>query len=369
MLKAWSLKYPKCVNCGTIDVPHRARGLCRTCYGRKANKLNRLDRRPYQLLNHFGEIRKKVTREYLIDRYYNKQESLQEIANDLKCSRQYISKLMKSFYIKRRSRRSARAIAMDKGKIVYQREDSLGNVKTIRHERLKIDRSFFENWSDSLAYLLGLIYTDGNLLKAYFDKNRNKMVVDYRISISQKDPYILNQIKDLLSLNISPVKLRNNKNSYIYRLDFRDKEVFEKLESFGLCPNKSLKITFPDIPKEYLSGFIRGLFDGDGSYRGGRARLATGSRALANGLKSSLESVGFRARIYETPKSFSREHPSYTVAMQTKKTELARFYLFLYSTAMIFIPRKRKEFENNLATGYANNSHIGKPTQMVFSLY
>lgn len=28
----WSKRYPRCVNCGTKEIPHRAEGLCDRCY-------------------------------------------------------------------------------------------------------------------------------------------------------------------------------------------------------------------------------------------------------------------------------------------------------------------------------------------------
>ena len=30
----WSMKFDKCKECNTIQIPHRAHGLCRNCYGR-----------------------------------------------------------------------------------------------------------------------------------------------------------------------------------------------------------------------------------------------------------------------------------------------------------------------------------------------
>lgn len=32
MVDRWSSVYPSCVKCGTVDVKHHARGLCRSCY-------------------------------------------------------------------------------------------------------------------------------------------------------------------------------------------------------------------------------------------------------------------------------------------------------------------------------------------------
>lgn len=34
----WATKFDKCVVCGTTEIPHKAKGLCEVCYGRKVNK-------------------------------------------------------------------------------------------------------------------------------------------------------------------------------------------------------------------------------------------------------------------------------------------------------------------------------------------
>ena len=38
---AWSLKYPKCVECGTTDIKHKARGKCNNCYKRERGRIKR----------------------------------------------------------------------------------------------------------------------------------------------------------------------------------------------------------------------------------------------------------------------------------------------------------------------------------------
>ena len=299
----WSVKYSNCINCGRKDIPHVSRGLCRTCYQHQRNMIVK----PKERNMPTGDIKKIATREYLHQRYIINNDSLQDIASDLKCTRAYIYKLMEEYRFERRTKKQARFIATHKGKIKFEFEDSAGNIKTIEHTPLEIDRTFFYKWSDGFAYFLGFVFSDGNLLKIYYNRRFKKYVESYQISISQKDAYILEQFRDLISLNKPVVRRKNNKDSYIHYLIFRDKDIFERLESFGLTPNKSLTIKFPDIPRQYLGGFVRGLFDGDGSYTVGQAKLTTGSEMFANGLKSALESVGITCIIYTVQKSEKRK--------------------------------------------------------------
>jgi hypothetical protein len=348
MATPWSRKYPNCVSCGLADSPHSGHGLCRRCYTRNKNvQSNETYKRPDP-----GDILSPATRtktlDYVIEQYVDKGKSLQDIATELKCTRQYIDKLLKQCEVKRRSRKDARDLAVAGGKLKYLHEVSPGKFINVKHTPLEIDRAFFNNWSDSLAYVLGFIYTDGNLIKSYFSKERAQYRDWYCVSISQKDSEILHQIRHALTLNRPVYKVKNNRVGYLHRLEFKDKEIFKQLEAIGLCANKSLTITFPEIPPQYLGGFVRGLFDGDGSYSGGEARLATGSGGFANGLKAALANEGFVSMIYMSPAGEKKKNPSYTVRIATRSDGLVKFYRFLYKDAKLFIARKRKTFEESL---------------------
>ena len=47
-------------------------------------------------------------------------------------------------------------------------------------------------------------------------------------------------------------------------LIINSKEIKRDLEKLGVLANKSLTVPFPDVPKEFLSSFVRGVIDGDG---------------------------------------------------------------------------------------------------------
>ena len=233
---------------------------------------------------------------------------------------------------------------MEQGKIAFTVQDSFGNDREIRHAALEINRGMFATWSDDLAYILGMIYTDGNLMKDYGRQLTSRRSLMYQVSISQKDPTILHQIRDVLRLNRALIRRRNNKSDFLYILQFQDREIFEQLETFGLCPNKSRIIKFPQIvPKEYIGGFLRGLFDGDGTYSVGRVRFATGSRDFAVGLAAALETLGFRTSINTTLPSHTRKHYAYTVLLSSKRLAFPRFFELLYSSANLYLERKRRQ--------------------------
>ena len=339
--KPWSRRHPRCVECGATTERHKGKGLCAICYERAANKrLTSATRDRIRSRSVTGS----VTREYLIQNYCEAGKSLADIAADLHCTRQLVLNLMKKFGVERRSGSGARRLAMEKGKITFTIQDSFGNDREIRHTALKINRGLFATWSDDLAYILGMIYTDGNLLKDYFSTRTGRRPLRYQVSISQKDPTILHQIRNVLGLNRTVYRTRNNQNDFLYNLMFSDREIFEQLEILGLCSNKSRIIKFPQmVPKEYIGGFLRGLFDGDGTYSVGRVRFATGSRDFAVGLGAALETLGFRASISTTLPSDTRKHSAYTVLLSSKRLAFPRFFELLYSSANLYLERKRRQ--------------------------
>lgn len=82
----------------------------------------------------------------------------------------------------------------------------------------------------------------------------------------------------------------------------------QDLMKLGMRPRKSLDIRFPDVPKEYLRDFIRGVFDGDGCVyhrKGAKTKLLNtsfvgGSKNFIYDLEKTLRNLGMpKKRIYE----------------------------------------------------------------------
>lgn len=112
-------------------------------------------------------------------------------------------------------------------------------------------------WSPDFAYIIGLITTDGNLSK------------DGRhLNFTSKDIELILTFKRILKLsNKIGKKCRAKEKIKKYHvIQFGDINFYKFLLSIGLMPNKSLKLAGIIIPEEYFFDFLRGLFDGDGSF-------------------------------------------------------------------------------------------------------
>jgi len=111
-------------------------------------------------------------------------------------------------------------------------------------------------WSANLAYAIGLITTDGCL----YNDGRH-------ISLTTTDREQASNFKVCLGLKVRIGKylpVVNKKEAY--RVQFGDVLFYRFLLSLGLTPAKSKTIKKVYIPDQYFFDFLRGCFDGDGSF-------------------------------------------------------------------------------------------------------
>jgi len=113
-------------------------------------------------------------------------------------------------------------------------------------------------WSPELAYAIGLIATDGCLSG---DKRH--------IVFVSKDLEQIENLKKCLKLK-TKVDVhksgRKNASRTYHRVQWSDVVLYNFLLDIGLTPNKSKTLGKISIPDRYFFDFLRGDFDGDGSF-------------------------------------------------------------------------------------------------------
>lgn len=113
-------------------------------------------------------------------------------------------------------------------------------------------------WSPELAYVVGLLVTDGSL-------SINEGCIDF----TSKDIQLLKTFKKCLGIkNKIGFKTSGSSNRKYPRIQFGDIVLYNWLLGIGLTPNKTKTIGRLKIPKKYFFDFLRGHFDGDGSCYG-----------------------------------------------------------------------------------------------------
>lgn len=169
---------------------------------------------------------------YIIDKYLNENYTLKQLGQEFGCSYGTIRSLLNKHNINSRGNKQG-----------YPRDEYYFN---------KID-------DPEKAYWLGFLYADGCV-----HSNSNE------ISINITD---LDHVKKFQSAikatnhKITETEDNRFKNAKtLYQFSIKDKQLHQDLEKWGCVPQKSLTIKkIPNIPRDFISHFIRGYFDGDGS--------------------------------------------------------------------------------------------------------
>jgi len=160
------------------------------------------------------------------------------------------------------------------------------------------------NWvklDENLAYLGGLIITDGHLVAYKTSKRSN-----YRIEFTNNSKDIINEycklFYDLFKYKVKICKDKRQPGTY--RAFVYSKELVYMFNNLGIpIGKKSLTIKLPSLitksPRSVIFSFIAGLIDGDGciSSYDNKIRIITGSNHFAISLCSLLKTLGIRSYI------------------------------------------------------------------------
>lgn len=122
--------------------------------------------------------------------------------------------------------------------------------------------SFFKKWSTEMAYVLGFIASDGCVVNTTYG-NQTFTNHYWTIQLKKEDGYILQNISNIIDYD---KKIYNHDKKNQQQLLVNSEEMIQDLHKFGFTQHKSQELQWnPNIPTEYISHFIRGYFDGDGS--------------------------------------------------------------------------------------------------------
>jgi hypothetical protein len=145
--------------------------------------------------------------------------------------------------------------------------------------------SLFRAWSPPMAYVLGYWFADGNMYS-------QPSCGGYSVSIGSKDYAHL----ELLRATVGLGTLTRITGSDVFKLVICRKALYDDLARLGGSERKSLTLTWPEIPAEYVPHFVRGYVDGDGCLSWNRPNNsvfplldASGTRAFLCGMGAAVE--------------------------------------------------------------------------------
>ena len=143
-------------------------------------------------------------------------------------------------------------------------------IKNKGRRKYSLNEEYFDVIDNqNKAYYLGLLYADGcNNVQRYaihldLQIDDREIIEKFQSDICSNRP-LREVIKHDSHIGDRIIKGENVKPQIC--LELSSKHLSESLEKQGMVQNKSLILTFPDIPKSLYSHFIRGYFDGDGSF-------------------------------------------------------------------------------------------------------
>jgi hypothetical protein len=188
--------------------------------------------------------------------------------------------------------------------------DASGNRMMVPHVRRIVNEDFFKKWTPQMAWVLGVIYTDGCLMRPYGS-------VKGRLNLSQKEPELIEKVLMLLNSNAKLLFTpKRGITGAVHRVSISNAEVYQDLEKLGITPRKSLSLTFPEVPVPLVRHFIRGCWDGDGSVYLEKnvtskpcASYVSGSKNFIEQLVRHLVNLGLPDRTIH--KSTRSKNPSY----------------------------------------------------------
>jgi hypothetical protein len=92
---------------------------------------------------------------------------------------------------------TARTLAITEGKCSFTRTDEIGNESQVVLQKININKNFFKAWSREMAYVLGVIFTDGNIIPGR-ERDSKYKTPGSRLSIAQKEPELLEKVLSLM---------------------------------------------------------------------------------------------------------------------------------------------------------------------------
>lgn len=121
-----------------------------------------------------------------------------------------------------------------------------------------VNDNYFKTQSHNMAYILGLLASDGCISK---DTNH------WNIDLQEQDEEILKQIQTEIGYDGKIEHYTNNLNKQFSRLRICSRQMKSDLQHYGITPHKTFTLKPPEFldPQYYIS-YIRGYFDGDGCF-------------------------------------------------------------------------------------------------------
>ena len=211
----------------------------------------------------------------------------------------------------------------------------------LTNRRYSVNDKFFDNIdSEVKAYWLGFLFADG-----YIRERKSGNSLEMKLSLKDKDH--LKKFRTHVESNHqikeskTKVKYKNGvSESSMCHLAIYSSSIVQSIKKHGIHSKKTFTIQFPNIQKNLISHFIRGYFDGDGSFSFNPKKYKTHTNIVC---ASDL----FRKQvlnILNENKIGASDYGRFTIHIQDKIGNLD-FYNYIYNNATLYLKRKKEKYE------------------------
>lgn len=216
-----------------------------------------------------------------------------------------------------------------------------------------INEDFFKNIDSEIkAYLLGFYAADG-----YISISKTKNNINYRVGIQNSIDDL--EILELFNKYICPKHNINIKEKSKIRkaqghLRWTSKKMCDDLIEIGLGERKTLNFNFNlnNLNQEMKRHFIRGYFDGDGSFSDNNIRFSTNKLHFSNLILEEFKKLSkLIGGIIYTHKGKTCEY--YSLRLNFKRQRyycINIIYNYFYKDSNYFLSRKKEQFDYYLNT-------------------
>jgi predicted DNA-binding protein YlxM (UPF0122 family) len=194
--------------------------------------------------------------------------------------------------------------------------------------------------TEEKAYILGLLFADGNINKNGFE-----------ISLAETDKELLDKLS-IIFYNKIILGYRKSKlcGKYVskpqYRLIVTSQIIKNDLIKHGCVQSKTFKIVLPKLNIDLYRHFIRGYFDGDGSICIPSKKpqnitiTITSNKKFCDELAEYIKSI-----INVNTKSIIR-YKNVGCVRLTGRKQIIRFMNWIYTDSNLFLERKFNKYKN-----------------------
>ena len=245
-------------------------------------------------------------------------KTYKEICNTIPCTRRAVPKVMSEY-----------------------------NIQTHRKNRYTLDETYFlSDITERKAYWLGLISADGCIT------NTNYFV----LQLSGEDHYLLSHFKDDINYTgeIYIPKYKEPRQT-IYRINFSSKIMCNSLRDLGILENKlASRNMIPNIPEKMIRHYMRGYFDGDGTFIIGKSSYTRNNKDYV--YPSYHISIAMTYPLAQEWSEYLKQQIKYDAKIHRSKCNqicyvcvfqkqaLRALYDLLYQNASIYMARKHDKW-------------------------